>query len=82
MIDQAYELDWRWAALWAGWLGAFGLLELWALRTRDGGKRNGRTLSETVWWLTRSGHPALRWAARSALAGFLAWLAWHFLIEA
>lgn len=65
--------------------GCFVVLEGVALATRkdrdgDGRReRNGRTLSELVWRLTRNPDGGRRAPVLAALVGFLAWLAWHLV---
>jgi len=64
---------------WTAWLGAFLALELPALANR----RDGDTLSETVWrWfhVRDDRQTAITWAMRAVLSLFLTWLLFHLTL--
>ena len=58
--------------LWVAWLALFLVIEGAAILN----SKKGDTLSEHVWrWIP---YKSARWVA---LGGFLAWLAYHFLLD-
>jgi hypothetical protein len=64
--------------LWIVWGLLFLVLEGFALYRFKDESRWPHTLSGQIWWAVR-GRGLFHWAARIVVAGFMAWLAFHFL---